>query len=81
MSHIGVLFSVRSMQPEKHSTRAGIDRRIGPKDMFIVLLYVVFIVNVLFKSIQSLLLLISIYVVYHKITEHTRTSDTRVNTQ
>ena len=50
------------MQPEKHSTRAGLDRHIGPKDMFIVLLYVVFIVNVLLKSIQPLLLLISIYV-------------------
>ena len=48
------------MQP--HSTRAGIDRHIGFKDMFIVLLCVVFVVNVLLKSIQPLLLLISIYV-------------------
>ena len=51
------------MQPEKHSTLVGIDRHIGPKDLFIVLLCVVFIVNVLLKSIQPLLLLISIYVV------------------
>ena len=59
MSHIGDIyafssffFSVQSMQIEKHST---LYRHIGPKDMFIVLLYVVFIVNVLLKSIQLLL--------------------------
>ena len=47
------------MQIEKHST---LYRHIGPKDMFIVFLYVVLIVNVLLKSIQLLLysLLISI---------------------
>ena len=65
------------MQPEKHSTRAGIDRHIGPKDMFIVFcIYAVFIVNVLFKNPFS-----HCCFVYHKITVHTRTSDTRVNTQ
>ena len=46
------------MQIKKHSNH------IGPKDMFIVLLYVAFIVNVLLKSIQLLYsLLISIDVV------------------
>ena len=47
------------MQPEKHSTRAGIDRHIGPKDMFIVFC-MLYLLSTFYLKIHSVIVVLCI---------------------